>query len=597
MPTGVVASAADYLHGAVDVVDVGDGWVRPSRLSAAQLRALGSVRAWHPGLYRQMAACTAGVTVEFETSAGEVSLELRVGAVPPATTSVLADVARHTGVEPGRPDAVYADVGGRHLGPLLPGEDGLLTLDLADPDAAVLTLPGLGEPQRVRVWLPCLAPCEVRSVITDGAPAAPVAARPVLLVLGDSIAQGFWAEDASRTWPALLAEHLGLDLVNQGVCGQVFQPGTLAGLEGVDVAAVVVEFGENYRFEPCDEGSVARDVRSYLDEVAASWPEAPVWVLTTPPHLEVAYPTHPRSCAAAVDRIVADAVAPREQMRLVDASALLDRHLLPRLLADGSDHPGPEGQLMLARRLAFVMDATADDEATRRERALAIARGAGDEALPVADALSRGAGDVRLADEGAVIVDVPDGVRLVWARDRALVGRALECLGAAPVSCVCGGRPVAREAARAVRGKARACELVVWRRREPPEPDDARDLRTLTPAYAGAILERYSHPEYLRPGELEALLAAGRVIGGFEDGRLVGFVGEHPHGAMGMLEVVEGSRRRGWGRALAAAKVRQLLGEGRLPWAEVWPENRASLALERAMGFEVLEGGRLWYVS
>ena len=35
----------------------------------------------------------------------------------------------------------------------------------------------------------------------------------------------------------------------------------------------------------------------------------------------------------------------------------------------------------------------------------------------------------------------------------------------------------------------------------------------------------------------------------------------------------------------------------RLPWAEVWPENRASLALERAMGFEVLEGGRLWYVS
>ena len=77
----------------------------------------------------------------------------------------------------------------------------------------------------------------------------------------------------------------------------------------------------------------------------------------------------------------------------------------------------------------------------------------------------------------------------------------------------------------------------------------------------------------------------------------MGFVGEHPHGAMGMLEVVEGARRRGWGRALAAAKVRQLLGEGRLPWAEVWPENRASLALERAMGFEVLEGGRLWYVS
>ena len=252
---------------------------------------------------------------------------------------------------------------------------------------------------------------------------------------------------------------------------------------------------------------------------------------------------------------------------------------------------------MLARRLAFVVDATVDDEATRRERALAVVRGVGDEALPVADALSRGVGDVHLADEGAVIVDVPDGVRLIWARDRSLLGRALECLGTAPVSCVCGGRPMAREAARAVRGKVRACELVVWRSQEPPESDAARDLRTLTPAYAGAVLERYSHPEYLRPGELEALLAAGRVIGGFEDGRLVGFVGEHPHGAMGMLEVVEGARRRGWGRALAAAKVRQLLGEGRLPWAEVWPDNRASLALERAMGFEVRPADEFWVVA
>ena len=87
------------------------------------------------------------------------------------------------------------------------------------------------------------------------------------------------------------------------------------------------------------------------------------------------------------------------------------------------------------------------------------------------------------------------------------------------------------------------------------------------------------------------------MIGGFEEGRLVGFVGEHPHGAMGMLEVLPEARRRGWGSALAAAKVRQLLGEGRLPWAEVWPDNDASLALELSMGFDILERGQLWYVS
>lgn len=596
MPTEVTARAADLLHGALDVADAGDGWVRPSRFSAAQLRALGSVRAWHPGLYRQMAACTAGVTVEFTTDACTATLELRMGEVPRGTLGALDDVRRHTGVEPPRVDVVSVDVDGRHLGPLSPGEKDLLSIDLADPDALELPLPGLGEPRHVRVWLPCLVPCELRSVHADGSFVEPVPARPRLLVLGDSIAQGFCADDPARTWPALLADHLGLDLVNQGVGGQVFQPGTVPAAEVPDAAAVVVELGENYRFEPCGAAAVARDVRALLGEVAAAWPEAPTWVLTTPPHLEVAYPTHPRSCYAEVDGIVAAAAARHAQMRLVDGSALLDRSLLPRLLTDGSDHPGPEGQLMLFDRLSFVVDATRDDPGERRERALRLVGEAGDDALPLADALGRGVGEVRLAAEGAVVADVPAGARLVWASDRKLVRRALTCLGPAPVTCVCAPRSVAREVARAAHGRSRACDLIVWRAGS-PEPGAARDLRVLTPAYAGAVLERYSHPEYLRPGALEALLAGGRVIGGFEDGRLVGFVGEHPHGAMGLLEVVLEARRRGWGRALAAAKVRQLLDEGRLPWAEVWPDNDASLALARAMGFEVREGERLWYVS
>ena len=66
---------------------------------------------------------------------------------------------------------------------------------------------------------------------------------------------------------------------------------------------------------------------------------------------------------------------------------------------------------------------------------------------------------------------------------------------------------------------------------------------------------------------------------------------------MGMLEVFEGHRREGWGTALAAAKVAAHLAAGELPWAEVWPENDASLALERAMGFEVRPEDALWFVS
>ena len=96
MRSDPVTRAADLLHGALDVVDAGGGWVRPSRFSAPQLRALGSVRAWHPGLYRQMAACTAGVTMEFETDASVVTLELRPGEKDPQPATPPRGRARRT---------------------------------------------------------------------------------------------------------------------------------------------------------------------------------------------------------------------------------------------------------------------------------------------------------------------------------------------------------------------------------------------------------------------------------------------------------------------------------------------------------------------
>ena len=603
MNLSISARAADLLHGAIDATAEKNGWVRPQRFTPDQLRALGSVRAWHPGLFRSMSACTSGVTLEFATDASCVSVELRMDQPSKGAQAVLDDVRRHAGASDEPLDGVSVDVDGRHLPLMLPDEKNLVTFALDDPSAAPepglvrLPLPGLGEPHRVRVWLPCLSSCAVREVRADGTYLEPVPARGQLLVLGDSIAQGFVAGDPGRSWTARLADHLGLDLLNQGVGGQVFQPGSLSGLAAAArPEAIVVEFGENYRYEVCQASRVGREILAYLYEVSEAWPDVPTWVLTPPPHSEDVYPTNPRSCAAEVEDLIAAAVRRHPQMRLVDGAALLDAERLPELLADGSDHPGPEGQRMLAERLSFVIDATAVAPEQRRTIALAIARRAGDVALPVTEALRRGLGEVLLADKGAVVVGFPGGETLMWASAPAALRRALTCIGSRGVACVCGDRRAAREVVRAVGGTARACHLVTWRG-DAPERDAARDVRVLTSAYAGVIREHYSHPEYLAPGELEELLDAGAFLGGFEDGRIVGFVGEHADGSMGMLEVFEGSRRRGWGTELAAAKVARTLDAGNVPWAAVWPDNEASLALERSMGFEVAPADGLWYVS
>lgn len=372
--------AAELLRGALGVTDAGDGLVRPQRFTAAQLRALGSVAAWHPGLFRQMAACTAGVCVAFRTDARAVRVELRPDVPPRPTRTMLADVERHTGAAAPDVTGAAAVVDGAHVGllapaatPSVPGEkdavpaerSGAPVLELALEDPAslpapgMLHLPGLAPAHEVRLFLPCLTGCVVGAVRAEGATyLEPADARGTLLVLGDSVAQGFTVADPSLTWPALLAEQLGLDLVNQGVGGQVFQPGSLPDAAAVGpVAAVVVEFGDNYRFEPCGSAQVGRDARAYLAGVAAAWPDAPTLVVTTPPHTEALYPTHPRSCAGEVDDLIVAAAAPWSQMRVVDGAALLPADRLDALLADGSDHPGEEGSRLVADALARAFDA------------------------------------------------------------------------------------------------------------------------------------------------------------------------------------------------------------------------------------------------
>ena len=79
-------------------------------------------------------------------------------------------------------------------------------------------------------------------------------------------------------------------------------------------------------------------------------------------------------------------------------------------------------------------------------------------------------------------------------------------------------------------------------------------------------------------------LAAGTIDGGYLDGELVGFIGMHAEGSMGMLEVFPGWRRRGVALALEAAKIASGLAAGHVPWAQVFPENRASIALQHRLG-------------
>ncbi len=342
MEANVQRSAHDLIQGALEFRPVGQGWFRPLRFTSAQVAALGSIAAWHPRLYREMAGCTAGIRLELETDSAHLAIEASMDPFPSGSAAMLADALDQDSSLSAPYDGFSLVAGDRRLGVRVPGDDGLVRF-------AVGAVPG--KRRRLRVWLPCLTGCRLRAVVGDGTYLEPVAPARPLLILGDSISQGFTATDPALTWPALLASGWGLGLVNQGVGGQVFQPGSVADAARAlpDPALIVVEFGANYRFEPCRSGPARRDARAYLSEVSRCWPRVPTVVLTPLYHTEQRYPTHPSSCFADIPGIVREAASAHPQMRVVDGSGILPTD--PELLIDGSDHPGPEGQVALYENL------------------------------------------------------------------------------------------------------------------------------------------------------------------------------------------------------------------------------------------------------
>lgn len=355
-------SAASFLHGVVATTHEGMGWVRPWRFTSQQVRSISSCLAWHPGLYRQMAFCTAGIWLEFDTDASEIALEVQLDEESHGTAESLQLV---DGDGPRRiHDGFSVTVGTTHAAPITPirvGEGKEATTVVAFSLSEIATtpvpagiqhLPGIGEMRRVRLFLPCLRGCVIRTLFASPASQLiPVPARPLLLVLGDSLAQGFVCDDPAFAWPTLVADELGLDVVNQGVGGQVVQVSSLADVpKRVSPAMVIVEYGGNYRYEPCRADVVRREIKTYLDLVERAWPTVPCTVMSTTWFSEKRWSTHPRSCFPEVASFLKEAAQNHKNMSFIDGMELLgarDAHLL----ADGLEHPNAEGNKLIAKRL------------------------------------------------------------------------------------------------------------------------------------------------------------------------------------------------------------------------------------------------------
>ena len=126
-----------------------------------------------------------------------------------------------------------------------------------------------------------------------------------------------------------------------------------------------------------------------------------------------------------------------------------------------------------------------------------------------------------------------------------------------------------------------------------PESTEPADIRPLSMDDFSVILEHYASlpdPEYIK-----SRLAAG-MLGIYADNELAGFIGTHPEGTIGMLEILPKYRRRGLAFLLESAMVKRQQARSRLPFAQIIEGNEASLALHVKLGMEITKDAPVWWL-
>lgn len=138
----------------------------------------------------------------------------------------------------------------------------------------------------------------------------------------------------------------------------------------------------------------------------------------------------------------------------------------------------------------------------------------------------------------------------------------------------------------------RGCTQAAYLEKEPLPVPPGFEIRPLGEEFFSLILENYhsfTDPEYIHKR-----IAAGVMHGAFQKGELLGFIGMHAEGSVGMLEVLPQHRRKGAATALMAFMTGFCLERGWVPFSQIFHGNEASLALHRSLGWALSQRPLYW---
>ena len=126
---------------------------------------------------------------------------------------------------------------------------------------------------------------------------------------------------------------------------------------------------------------------------------------------------------------------------------------------------------------------------------------------------------------------------------------------------------------------------------EPPVVDPGIAVRTADKNDLPLLLGSY---HLISPEEQEKVVERQTLIMGYCQEQLIGFMGEHLEGSMGLLYIFPPFRRRGYAAKLEKIYIARTMEKGFVPFGQVEKGNRASLFLQQKIGMTQSENLICW---
>ena len=345
-----------FIRGAVRLVRRSDGLTTPARFFAKQARTLAELGRSHRSV------ATAGVAIDFVTTGDEVAFDCEVLAkldpYKPFYQETMAHMPEGAVPEAGAMDSIDVVVEG-HGRYLVPVRAGHIEVPFENP---------WGQACEVRICLPYMMSVAVGNLATNGT-LEPAPERGYVLVLGDSIMQGFTAGRPSMTIATRLAHGLGLDLINQAVAGFVFDERSLRGLGQLrenPPTCIVVGYGTNDWGRVGSASALRSAAQAYLERLNRAFPEVPTYVVSPLWRADKDEPSPSGKKLPWMHKMLARVCEGMSNMHVIRGFDLLPHDA--SYMADGRLHPNAEGCEIVAERL---LEAIAKSQAKERANALA----------------------------------------------------------------------------------------------------------------------------------------------------------------------------------------------------------------------------------